>query len=436
VDELTLDSVVGLESFRTSVNGGATVGLSTLATLGVMGLGVAIACAIDPKCFGSCPTYYSDSAGTAVLEAEGFSYSIAPLFESRDLDRLRAPPRGDGVVRLEVRNEAFETHFINHLELVEVTHAASEFTLPDARGRPVAVSERRGPLGALDRSGRDVRERLSASDGITYVTAPSVLEGVSAQDLEDRVELVFPLPPGGDTVALVFRLRNSLLNTVLLYDIMLGDPGARSLDWQAEELGRVGPALELGTWYSARMGLTVEVWRDGAWVKAGKVRDTGPVAWKDVAVTFARVPGDELRVRLRFPADNWRIDQVSVAGRARRPAMRALSLGSAHGRDGAPESAAGTALLAPDGRYLETGPGQVFFAEWNVGPEPSEGERTFLLASQGYYVEWVRRAWIAAARDTATFRPGDAALLRTIQRWRESKDTLERRFFATRVPVR
>jgi hypothetical protein len=78
----------------------------------------------------------------------------------------------------------------------------------------------------------------------------------------------------------------------------------------------------------------------------------------------------------------------------------------------------------------------VFFAEWNVGPEPSEGERTFLLASQGYYVEWVRRAWIAAARDTATFRPGDAALLRTIQRWRESKDTLERRFFATRVPVR
>ena len=70
VDELSLDSLVGIESFRTSVDAGATVGLSTLATVGVAGLTVAIACAIDPKCFGSCPTYYSDSAGTPVLEAE------------------------------------------------------------------------------------------------------------------------------------------------------------------------------------------------------------------------------------------------------------------------------------------------------------------------------------------------------------------------------
>ena len=31
---------------------------------------------------------------------------------------------------------------------------------------------------------------------------------------------------------------------------------------------------------------------------------------------------------------------------------------------------------------------------------------------------------------------GDPALLRAIQRWRQVQDTLERSFFATRVPVR
>ena len=41
-----------------------------------------------------------------------------------------------------------------------------------------------------------------------------------------------------------------------------------------------------------------------------------------------------------------------------------------------------------------------------------------------------------AARDTALFRPGDASLLRALTRWRQVQDTLEQRFFATRVPVR
>src|SRR5678809_654746 len=94
-----------------------------LATAATMAPGVGLACALDPKCFGSCPTFYRDSAGTPVLEAEGFSYSIAPLFEARDVDRLRARPGSDGKLALEVRNEAFETHFLNHLELLEATAA-------------------------------------------------------------------------------------------------------------------------------------------------------------------------------------------------------------------------------------------------------------------------------------------------------------------------
>jgi hypothetical protein len=110
VTSLALDSVVGMESFRTQVNTTNTILVSTLATVGTIAAGVAIACAADPKCFGSCPTYYSDSAGTLVLEAEGFSYSVAQLFEARDVDRLRLPAAADGSVRLEVRNEAFETH--------------------------------------------------------------------------------------------------------------------------------------------------------------------------------------------------------------------------------------------------------------------------------------------------------------------------------------
>lgn len=436
VTDLPLDSVVGLEAYRTGVNAGGTVALSALAVAGTIGAGVAIACALDPKCFGSCPTYYSDSAGTPVLEAEGFSYSIAPLFESRDVDRLRARPGADGTLRLEVRNEAFETHFINHLELLETTHGADEFVAPDPQNRPLAVSGQRAARAARDRTGRDVRDLLAGADGRTYATAPAVLAGVTESDLEDHIELAFAAAGGDDSVAIVIRLRNSLLNTVLLYDLMLGDPGARSLDWQAQDLARVGTALELGSWYAARMGLGVEVLRAGAWVQVARLKDTGPVAWKDVAVPLPPSRGDEVRVRLRFAADNWRIDRVALASSARRPAIRTLIMDQVTATNGSAETEAFDALAAPDGRYLETGPSQAFLATWNVGPGSAATARTFLLASQGYYVEWVRQGWIRAARDTTLFRPGDVSLLRALERWRTVQDTLEQRFFATRVPVR
>jgi hypothetical protein len=434
--ELPLDSVVALESFRTSTDAGATLGISTLATVGALGLSVAIACAIDPKCFGSCPTFYADSAGTPVLEAEGFSYSIAPLFESRDVDRLRARPDPDDTLRLEVRNEAFETHFINHLELLEVLHSPGEFAAPDPEGRPVAMSGAAAPRWARDRAGRDVRELLAGADGRIYATAPGVLAHVSVADLEDEIELRFQAPEQSDSLALVLRLRNSLLNTVLLYDVMLGDPGARSIDWQARDLNQIGPALALGTWYGSRMGLRVEVWRAASWEPVGRVKDTGPVAWKDVAVPLPHMAGREMRVRLRFPADNWRIDRVALASSIRRPEMRVLQLAHVAARGGSAEPDAYASLRSPDDRYLETRPGQAFIAGWDVGPAAEGTERTFFLASQGYYIEWIRRGWITSARDTTTFQPGDAALLSALERWRQVQDTLERRFYATRVPVR
>jgi hypothetical protein len=431
VSELPVDSVVGLESFRTSVNAPVTVMLSTLGTAaGTLGAAL-LAFAI----FGSCPTYYSDSAGVPVLEAEGFSYSIAPLFEARDVDRLHGRPGPDGTFRLEIRNEALETHFLNHLELLEATHAADEFVAPDLSGHPVAIARRTPARIARDRAGRDVLNVLARADGRTYATAPHVLAGVSADDPEDRIELSFAGTHNGDSVALVLRLRNSLLSTVLLYETMLGAAGARSLDWQAEELTRVGPALELGQWYTSHMGLAVEVWRDGAWIPSARIKDTGPVAWKDVVVPLARAPGNEFRIRLRFPADNWRIDQASLASRLRRPAVRVVPLARVSGTGGGLEPEVYASLLRPDGRYLETTPGQAFSAAWDVGTG-AESKRTFLLASQGYYIEWVRGGWITAARDTTTFRPEQASLLRTLKRWRQVQDTLEQRFFATRVPVR
>ena len=59
--------------------------------------------------------------GEPALQAELFSNSIAPLFEMRDRDVLPdAALRADGSLRLEIRNEALETHYIDHLAVEAV----------------------------------------------------------------------------------------------------------------------------------------------------------------------------------------------------------------------------------------------------------------------------------------------------------------------------
>ena len=438
VDGLPLDSVVGMESYRTIVNPGRSLLYSVLATAAAGGAAIAIACAADPKCFGSCPTFYADSAGTLVLEAEGFSYSIAKLFEARDVDRLRFAPGADGIVRLEVRNEAFETHFINHLELLEVRHGPDEIAVPDERNQPFVLAQVAPPMRAVNRNGQDVRSRLRSADGDAYRTPAPALKRARPGDTDDWIDLAVAAPSGSDSIALLFRLRNSLLNTILLYDIMLGDPGARSLDWVGHDLEQVGPAVELAQWYQRRMGMDVAVLDKGIWRPVAHLKDTGPVAWKDVAIAVPVLGVPTVRIRLTFPADNWRIDRLAIAGRFRRLHGGSIihRLNSAIDVAERVDTAATATMSAADERYLELASGQRFTAEFRPGAAVGDSARTFFLASQGYYTEWVRNAWLRTPRADRAFTPSDTVLAEAIRRWRVTQDTLEARFMATRVPVR
>jgi len=432
-EAIPLDSVLGFETFRNSVNTPATIALSLVGAAATASAAGVLAIAI----FGSCPTVYTDSAGTPMLEAEGFSYSIAPLFEARDVDVLRGVADSAGTLRLEVRNEALETHYINQLGILQVVRGARESILPVPVGSPVAVRDLTPPAVARDRAGRDVRTDLVTADGRTFSTAPVVLDAVSPDDVTDAIELTFPRPAGQDTAVIVLRMRNSLLNTVLLYELMLGDPGLRALDWVGRDLQRVGTAARLGQWYGRNFGLRVAV-RDGRHVReVGRVADTGPIAWKDVAV-LVPVPsqGDSLRVRLSFVADDWRIDRVALARGWRHLAPRALAPMAVADSAGHLDTAALASLQDADERYLVTQPGTRLHVRFAPERAPADSVAAFLLVTQGYYIEWLRGQWVRPHLTGAVFQPGPDALVEALRRWRRQAPELERRFYATRIPVR
>src|SRR6059058_1243429 len=391
VSVVALDSVVAMESFRRATNGAPTAIVSTLATAaGLVAAAVAafvIVCSTS-DCFGNCPTVYADSAGTWALQAEGFSYTLGATFETRDVDRLGIRPDRDGRIRLEVRNEALETEYVNHLELLEVRHAREETALPDPDGAALAVRDLVPATTITDAAGRDLRLLLALPDGAAFRTDAQTLAGASPAHLDDAIYLVAPAPASGDSVALVVRLRNSLLASLLYSEVMLGDRGARSLDWIGRELDSGG--VTLARWQEQRMGMRIAVWDGRGYREIARLRDSGPHAWNDVAVLIPVVQRDSVRVRLSFPADNWRIDRVVFAMRARRPVVRTLAfeLLDAQGRD---DSSALASVRLADQRYLRTSPGERFTVVAEVGAAAAELAQTLLIATQGYYQPWIGR---------------------------------------------
>lgn len=428
---ILLDSVAAMENFTTTVDGAATTLVSLVGTAAIAAGTVGLAILI----FGSCPTVYSDSAGQPLLEAETFSHSIAPLFEQRDVDLLHAQPDSDGTLSLEVRNEALETHYINHLQLLEAVHDPDEEIVPGSGNQLLALSHFVRPSGVRDRAGRDLRWLAGIGTAhAPFGTDSLTLARANAADFHDYIDIDVAVPYRADSVALVLDMRNSLLNTVLLYDMMLGGQGVRAVDWIGQDLANIGDVVTLGRWYTRTMGMRVAVLRDGHYEQTGYVPDAGPIAWHRVAV-MVPVRGDTLHARLSFVADQWRIRSIAVATSARYIQPRLIPASAVTDARGTPDSAALRGLHDSDQNYLMTSPGQRFEIRFDVGAAHG-ASRTFLLASQGYYIEWVRGGWIREAATPIPFVPGDSVVARTLERWRTERPGLESRFASSRIPVR
>ncbi|MEO8192699.1 MAG: hypothetical protein ABI681_02535 [Gemmatimonadales bacterium] len=429
---IPLDSIVGMETYDRDIS----VAASVFATAGVLAASVVGATGLAIAIFGSCPTIYADSAGTELLQAEGFSYSIAPLFEQRDVDRLRLTPTADGRVVLHVRNEALETHYINHVELMEVRHDVDELALPDQGGHALAVRNARPAASVSDRAGRNISGTVAAPDGELFSTDDGIVRNVTAADLDDYIDIAVAAPRGVDSIALVLDMRNSLLNTVLLYDHILGAPGIKSLDWLGKDLGNISNAVDMGRWYTANMGMRVSV-RDGAqYRRIARLGDSGPIAFHKIAVLVpaVRSGGDSVHIRLSFVADDWRIDAIAIAESWRRPSTRTIPASRVAMSDTAQNTRAAASLRDADTGYLITSPGQAFAIEFDVGAAPKAG-RSWFVASQGYYTEWVRGSWIRTASGKP-FTPTNESLVDAIRGWRAKQDDMERRFYSTRISAR
>lgn len=419
------DFTVPLDSvalFETNViqNSGSVAALSVMTAASLV---LTVACISNPKaCFGSCPTFYVSDASGPKLQAEGFSSSILPSLEATDVDALYRVQAQDGRLEVHMKNEALETHVVRHVELLVVPRAKDERIFATAagefqRGRLLSPPSRcNGPDG-------DCRLALLAFDG----SERSSLADSTDLAAREQVELEFADVPEGP-LGLVLARRQTLLSTYLFYQA-LAYMGRSAVTWLATlERGGVDHAKHAGAIGRALGGIEVFVrGEDGAWLKAGEDSETGPLAADVRMLPLPKASEKPLRVRLRMTRGLWRLDWVALAALA--GGVEPIRLRPVTVERSGPN---GTETVAP-GSTLTTTPGDEYVFHFQL-PETG-GPYELFLESRGYYLEWMRSAWLAEedpGRAAMMLAQPDLALRLLAPGFKAQEPGMERAFWGSR----
>ena len=420
---VSLDSVVIVETNVVK----PSPSVAGMAVLTGITAAVAIGCAINPKaCFGSCPTFYVGDGVSEVLQAEGFSASIAPSLEARDVDALfRARPPAGRAVRVVMRNEAYETHVVRYANLLTVPRAKGQRVFADDAGmfwsvtEPIRPARCTAPEGDCTRalSVFDEHERWSAADAVDLATRETV-------EVSFNTEVEAP--------ALVIASRQSLLPTFLLY---------QAFAYMGSSVGRWLAALEradttttrrVQTLASTLGGIDVLVPNsNGGWDSVATIKETGPLA---ADVRMVRLPATARRgpVRLRMAKGAWRLDFVGLVSvrdqvtPVRVPPREVLRA------DGSADSAARARLVDQRNRLI-TYPGDQYTLVYELPDEAARFE--LFLETKGYYLEWMRQEWIAEEnplRAAALFLDPAGSLRRLAPEFKRVEPGLEAAFWRSK----
>ena len=423
---IPFDSIALLET-ATREPTAAAVGVSMLAVWSTLMGAITVQCISDPKsCFGSCPTFYVHDGTREVLQAEGFSGSIARALEARDVDALyRARPTGSQFI-VRMTNEALETHAVRTVRVHAVPRPPGGRVFAAGDGRYYAGYD----LLPASRCTGQTGDCLDAVAALDNLERRSFADSTNLARRE-MLELEFPRAAG--QLGLVIAARHSFVSTFLFYQTM-AHLGSQAGEFMAalerggpEEAGNVmGMARALG-------GIEAEVLDErGEWQPIGSYDEAGPIATDLVVIPFHRRDHTRsVRVRLWLAQGAWRVNHVGLVQLGDPIAPIVLEPQLVERQSVEDEQA--LRLLRNPNRYLITYPGDEYRLAFTL---PRQGENLELfLESQGYYYEWMRAEWIAeenlAMASLAMLRP-EEALRRLAPLFKRVEPEMERLFWESR----
>ena len=345
------------------------------------------ACLSNPEaCFGSCPTFYVSDGNQPILQAEGFSASVAPVLEASDVDALYHAQPTDRRFAVQMKNEALETHVVRHVDLLAVKRQSGgrifsvgdgTFWETDIIVNPSAASAPEGDCLPLLQA-IDGQERFSEADPEYLAT-------------RETIDIEFDTVPDGNT-GVVIAARQSLMSTFLFYQ-GLAYMGRSTGEWIAA-LERRDTSIEKASTGIGRTLGGIEVFLQddtGEWISVGEVNETGPLATDLHLLKLPPIKRERVNLRLRLTKGHWRLDAVKLVKLDKQ--LNPIRLSPVTVNQNGVSADQAQQLLTDPNVALTTLPGDTYTLVYHL-PKDFEDYELF-LESRGYYLEWIREEWLA-----------------------------------------
>ncbi|MBK6565907.1 MAG: hypothetical protein IPN49_02680 [Saprospiraceae bacterium] len=387
------DSVILFETNqKLNKNDGGIIAAKTLLVMyNVLITGL---CLSTPKaCWGSCPTFYtSDNDNVFVANAEGFSNAISPSLEYEDIDDLGFIANGCKNFSLTMKNEALETHVIDHVNLALIPVSGDGYVFHGTDNRFYTSSLCTAPQKASI-GGKDIIHHINKKDGNEWTSL------ADKKDLVTKEELILEFDANAQktnsATGLVLTFRQTLMTTYLLY---------HAISYMGDEYSDIMSKLErdkklkkevYNAMYKTLGGVEVYFFdeRKKNWEYQGEFYETGPIASNTQILPFTSDIGNtpnKIKIKLLFNKGLWRFDDVRLAriDTSVEPEWITPNILMLNDTLGAEE----LLNLSSDDKRLITFPGEVYDLKYKI--PCAEDKYHVFLSSKGYYLEWMRSNWL------------------------------------------
>jgi hypothetical protein len=365
---------------RKGISAPRTIGL----TVAIAVAAVATIAAVVLLTKQSCPFVYSWDGKQYVFDAEPYGGAITRGLERDDYSELEHLREQNGLYRLMLTNEVDETQFTNLMELWTVDHSPDSRVVSDEKGNLRGFTNIQNLTAARDLYGNDLLPWLKSTD--RKIWEPEAVAGPDGS-LRQEVILTFPKPQGAKQANLIANAATGLWGSYMIKR-MVELRGREAASWLASLDHDPASVAALEAWGAREetYRLRIEVDEPTGWELRGTLPPGGPLLAEDrlIALDVSRVPGTQLRIRLRPPVGFWAMNSFAVAfGEGQEVEVRHVAAKSATTWDH--KDVLGD-LAAIDDRYYPM-PDMTDRAEitFLAPPRKPGAKRTIFLHSRGWY---------------------------------------------------
>lgn len=361
---------------------------SHLAALTIVGVPTALTsiyCLANPKaCFGSCPTFYARKNNNWMLMAEGFSSSISPSYEEKDIDMLYGADEAKDSLWLKLTNEALETHVIRYVDLLAFTHTEGQEVFATTKGQFYRTSNILAPLSCRAEEGdcldlvkeMDRQERFCPADDKNLARKEEITITFYNDDRSER--------------GLLIGSKQTLLTTHLFYQVMAYTGHHYATMVSDLEKGNKEMNNRIEKLWDKLGGIEIFIQNEHKkWEKLDEINEMGPIASD---VHLVKIPGryrGKINVKLRLTKGLWRIDYLALAQLAGEETPLRIKPCMVL-KDSLLDTVT-LATLVERENPLVTMPGDLYELKYKI---PSDCTYHFFLETKGYYLEWMRDSWL------------------------------------------